>query len=98
VVVSSLFFFSRLQLKNSSLEIEKNVAFFLPANELKIGHQTRVLFCAPPLGLLFRSYLLAFAFFYSLVLLFSRVFDRLFLRAALGKRERERKRETAFVG
>jgi len=99
VVVSSLFFFSQSFTKRRILlssKIEKNVAFFYPQ---KFGHQRKntreFFFCAPPLGLLFRSYLLAFAFFYSLVL--ARLFERLFLRAALGEREREREKERESV-
>jgi hypothetical protein len=91
VVVSSLFRRTLL------FQLRKMSTFFFTR---KMSYESGIIkreffFCAPPLGLLFRSYLLAFAFLCSLVL--ARLFDRLFLRAALGERERERKRERAFV-
>jgi hypothetical protein len=84
-----VFFLSRLHKEEFffSSKLRKMSLFF--TRKIRASKNTpRVLF---PLGLLFRSYLLAFAFFYSLVL--ARLFERLFLRAALGERERERERE-----
>ena len=91
VVVSSLFF-SLSFAKRIFFEIEKNVAFFYPQSS-GIKNTASSFFARRRLVYSFEA---IFSLSLSFTLLFSRVclkFERLFLRAALGERERERERE-----